>query len=105
MMRMKPQDHPFQRAQPDEISKYRRRSRYTLGKPKSFSRIAPNFTLSSAATPAQDEPDTGISQTEAAGIESELNSLLTIDDPDPSLIMVADPVMNPEPAATFSMQD
>ena len=39
-----------------------------------------NFTLSGAATPAQDEPDTGISQMEEADIESELNNLLTIDD-------------------------
>ena len=63
------------------------------------------FTLSGAATPAQDEPDTGISQMEAADIESELDNLLTIADPDQSLIMVADPVMNPEPVATISMQD
>ena len=40
-----------------------------------------NFTLSGAATPAQDEPETGISQMEAADIESELNNFLTIDDP------------------------
>ena len=64
-----------------------------------------NFTLSGAATPAQDEPDTGISQMEAADIELELNNLLTIDDSDPSPIMVADPVMNSQPAATVSMQD
>ena len=64
-----------------------------------------NFTLSGAATPAQDEPDTGISQMEAADIESELNNLLTVDDPNPSPIMVADPVTNLEPAATTSMQD
>ena len=38
-----------------------------------------NFTLSSAATTAQDEPDTGMSQMEAADVESELNNLLTID--------------------------
>ena len=30
MMRMKPQDHPFQIAEPAEYSKYRRRSRYIL---------------------------------------------------------------------------
>ena len=30
MMRIKPQDHPFQRAEPAEYSKYRRSSRYTL---------------------------------------------------------------------------
>ena len=64
-----------------------------------------NFTLSGAATPAQDEPDTGISQMEPAVIESELNNLLTIDDPNPSPIMVADPVTNLEPAATTSMPD
>ena len=39
-----------------------------------------NFTLSGAATPAQDDPDMGMSQMDAAGIESELNNLLTIDD-------------------------
>ena len=32
MMRMKPQDHPSQRAEPAEYSKYRRSSRYTLSK-------------------------------------------------------------------------
>ena len=64
-----------------------------------------NFTLSGAATLAQDKPDTCISQMEAADIESELNNLLKIDDPNPSPIMVADPVTNLEPAATTSMQD
>ena len=64
-----------------------------------------NFTLSGAGTPAQDEPDTDISQMEAEDLESELNILLTIDDPDLSPIMVADPVMNPEPADTIPMQD
>ena len=39
-----------------------------------------NFTLSDGATPTQDEPETGISQMDAADIESELNNLLTIDD-------------------------
>ena len=39
-----------------------------------------NFTLSDGATPAQDEPETGISQMDAADIESELNNLLTIDE-------------------------
>ena len=32
MMRMTPQAHPFQRAEPAEYSKYRRSSRYTLWK-------------------------------------------------------------------------
>ena len=32
MMRMKPQDHPFQRAEPAEYSKHRRISSYTLWK-------------------------------------------------------------------------
>ena len=32
MMRMKPQDHPFQQAEPAEYSKYCRSSRYTLWK-------------------------------------------------------------------------
>ena len=40
-----------------------------------------NFTLSDGATPVRDEPETGISQMNAADIESELNNLLTIDDP------------------------
>ena len=64
-----------------------------------------NSALSGATTPSQDEPDTGISQMEAADIESELNNLLTIDDPSPSPSMVANPVTNLEPAATSSVQD
>ena len=32
MMRMTPQDHPFQRAEPAEYSKCRRSSQYTLWK-------------------------------------------------------------------------
>ena len=32
MMLMTPQDHPFQRAEPAEYSKYRRSSRYTFWK-------------------------------------------------------------------------
>ena len=64
-----------------------------------------NFTLSSAATLVQDEADMFISQMEAADIESELNNLLTLDNPNPSIIMVADPVTNLEPAAITSMQD
>ena len=32
MMRMTPQDHPFQRAEPAEYAKYRRSSHYTLWK-------------------------------------------------------------------------
>ena len=32
MMRMKPQDHPSQQAEPAEYSKYRRSSRYTIWK-------------------------------------------------------------------------
>ena len=63
------------------------------------------FTMSGAATPAQDETDTGISQMEAADIVSELNSLLTIDDQSPSPFMAADPIVNPEPAATESTQN
>ena len=35
-----------------------------------------NLTLSDAATPVQDEPETGISHMDAADIESELNNLL-----------------------------
>ena len=64
-----------------------------------------NFTMSGAATPAQDKPDTGISQMETADIETELNNLLTIDDQNPSPSMVADPTLTPEPAATASTQN
>ena len=48
--------------------------------PPDESMIDDIFNLSGAATPTQDEPDTGISQMDAADIESELNNLLTIDD-------------------------
>ena len=59
-----------------------------------------NFTLSGAATTAKDNSDMGISQMEAAGIESELNNHLTIDDQSSSSSTVADPNVNPAPAAT-----
>ena len=39
-----------------------------------------NFTFSDAATPVRDEAETGISNMEAADIESELNNLLTMDE-------------------------
>ena len=61
--------------------------------------------MSGAATPAQDDPDTGDSQMEAADIESELNNLLTIGDQRPSPSMMADPTVNHEPAATASTQN
>ena len=65
-----------------------------------------NFTLSDATTPAHHEPDTGISQMDAADIETGLNNLLTIDDPGPSPFMVADPATtNQEPVATTSTRD
>ena len=37
LMLMKPQDHPPQRAEPFEYSKYRRSSRYTLWKARRWS--------------------------------------------------------------------
>ena len=64
-----------------------------------------NFTLSDAATSVQYEPETGISQMDAADIESELNHLLTIDDASPSPSMVADPATTQEPAASASTQE
>ena len=64
-----------------------------------------NFTLSDAATPVQDEPETGISHMDAADIESELNNLLTIDDASPAPSMVADPATAREPAANTSNQE
>ena len=59
-----------------------------------------NFTLSDGATLTQDEPETGISQMDAADIESELNNLLTIDDSIQYPPFTADPSINQEPAAT-----
>ena len=68
--------------------------------------ISDIFTLSGAATPAQDEPDNGITQMEPADIKSELNILLTIDDRSPSSVMVTEPsAVNPEPQATALKQD
>ena len=64
-----------------------------------------NFIMSGEATPAQDEPDTGISQMVVADIESELNNLLTIDDQSPSPSIMTDPSVNTEPAATTSTQN
>ena len=43
--------------------------------PPDESMIDDNFTLSGAATPAKDNPDTGVSQMYAADNESELNNL------------------------------
>ena len=64
-----------------------------------------NFTLSDGATLTQDEPETGISQMDAADIESELNNLLTIDDSIQYPPFAADPSTNQEPAATSSIPD
>ena len=64
-----------------------------------------NFTLSDGTTPTQDEPETGISQLDAADIESELNNLLTIDDSTQYPPIVADPSANQEPAATSPNPD
>ena len=58
-----------------------------------------NFTLSGAATPAQDEPDMGMSQMDAADIESELNTLLTINYSSRYPPLVAEPSANLEPTA------
>ena len=58
-----------------------------------------NFTLSGAVTPAQDEPDLGRSQMDAADKESELNNLLTIDDSSQYPLLVADHSANLEPTA------
>ena len=55
-----------------------------------------NFTLSDAATTAQDEPDTGMSQMDAADIESELN------DSGQYPPLAADHSANLEPAAVTS---
>ena len=67
--------------------------------------VSNSFTLSGAATPAQNEPDNGISQMEAADIESELNNLLSIDNWTYSPITVIEPSPDPEPLATASNQD
>ena len=64
-----------------------------------------NFTLSGADTPAKDEPDTAISQMDAADIESELNNLLTIDDSGQYPPLVADHSANLESAAVTSVPD
>ena len=64
-----------------------------------------NFTLSDGATPTQDEPETGISQMDAADIESELNNLLTIDDSIQYPPLVAESSINQESAMTSSVSD
>ena len=64
-----------------------------------------NFTLSDGATPTQDEPKTGISQMDAADIESELNNLLTIDDSIQYPPLVAESSINQESAMTSSVSD
>ena len=64
-----------------------------------------NFALSGAETPAQDEPDMGISQMDAADIESDLNILLTIDDSGQYPPLVTDHSANLKPAAVTSIND
>ena len=64
-----------------------------------------NFTLSDGATPTQDEPETGISQMDAADIKSELNNLLTIDDSIQYPPLVAESSINQESAVTSSVSD
>ena len=63
------------------------------------------FILSDGAIPAQDDPEAGISQMDAADIESELKNLLTIDDSIQYPPLVADPSANPETAVTSSFPD
>ena len=58
-----------------------------------------NLTLSGASTPAQDEPDMGMSQMDAADNESEQNNLITIDDSGQYPPLVAEHTANLEPAA------
>ena len=64
-----------------------------------------NLTLSDAATPVQDEPETGISHMDAADIESELNNLLTIDDASLDPSMVTDSATAQGPAGYTSNQE
>ena len=64
-----------------------------------------NFILSDGATPAQDEPEAGISQMDAADIEFELNNVLTIDESLQNPPLVADASANPETAVTSSIPD
>ena len=64
-----------------------------------------NFTLSDGATPVRDEPGTGISQMDAADIESDLNNLLTIDDSMQYPPLVAESSTNQESAITSSVSD
>ena len=64
-----------------------------------------NFTLSDSASHTQDEPETGISQMDAADIESELNNLLTIDDSIQYPPLVAESSINQESAVTSSVSD
>ena len=64
-----------------------------------------NFTLSDGTTPTQDEPETGISQMDAADIESELNNLLTIDDSMQYPPLVAESSTNQQSTVTSSVSD
>ena len=64
-----------------------------------------NFTLSDGTTPTQEEPETGISQMDAADIESELNNLLTIDDSMQYPPLVAESSTNQQSTVTSSVSD
>ena len=64
-----------------------------------------NFTLSDGTTLTQDEPETGISQMDAADIESELNNLLTIDDSMQYPHLVAESSTNQQSTVTSSVSD
>ena len=64
-----------------------------------------NFTLSDGTTLTQDEPETGISQMDAADIESELNNLLTIDDSMQYLPLVAESSTKQQSTVTSSVSD
>ena len=64
-----------------------------------------NFTLSDGTTPTQDEPETGISQMDAADMESELNNLLTIDDSMQYPPLVAESSTNQQSTVTSSVSN
>ena len=64
-----------------------------------------NFILSDSATPTQDEPETGISQMDAADIGSELNNLLTIDESMQYPPLVAESSTNQQSTVTSSVSD
>ena len=64
-----------------------------------------NFVLSDGTTPTQDEPETEISQMDAADIEAELNNLLTIHDSMQYPPLVAESSTNQQSTVTSSVSD